>query len=125
MKVLMVELTALVVVEDDVDVQLLEMDVESALSHSSQIHYQKLMGMGVEPFAPQACCCPVCSSPIRVSIDMKGTYSSELDIATGVPAPSEFDGTNEAVYTCTSDPSHDISSIMELLNTLDTMFNAS
>lgn len=115
-KILAINMTAIVVVDVDEDVQLLEEALAGSIQTTPGIHYSNLHDVLIDTVAEQAFCCPICSMPITVTTQLRGTYASELDMANGVPTGGSFNGDEHTSYACSGDSSHDVSDVVEPLN---------
>lgn len=107
-KVFSVDTSFLVAVDADVTPEEMETSIDEALSNMPGVRAYSSPHLLVQPVGKFAYCCPVCGSPIRQEIQLEGAFVGEINMASGVPENSEFDGDQTVIYTCSVDPSHNI-----------------
>lgn len=116
-RVLMVNITAMMVVDADEDFDVFEQNISGALHATPGVHHSQLQDVMIDPLADHAFCCPICGSPIEATAHINGSYESVLDMASGTPVDGHFSGDEVRSYACSSDSSHDVSDAVAPLRT--------
>lgn len=97
----------------------LEAEVESALRSVTGVTAYSTLEFTAENIGDQAFVCPICGGLLKANIEMKGTYDSPIDPASGYANDGKFNGTAKPTYECTIDASHDLGEVIPLIDAIN------